>query len=63
VNEDPEDPIALGVSLHAGSGGLHGAGEVPAEGDRKLVVEHSPEHPGRDRVVDPDSPASVSFRG
>jgi hypothetical protein len=52
VQDEAEDPVAHRITLDIRADCLDDARVVTAEDDRKVVVDHFPQHPGRDRVVD-----------
>jgi len=52
VQEEAEDLVALRITLDICSDCFDGARVVTAEDDRKVVVDHLPEHSRRDAVVD-----------
>ena len=52
VQDEAEHVVAGGVAGDAVADPLDRAGEVAAEDDGELVLDHAGEHPGRDRVVD-----------
>ena len=50
--QDEAEHVGARGERGAGPGLLDDAGEVTAEDDREVVLEHPVEHPGGDRVVD-----------
>jgi hypothetical protein len=50
VRDEAEHRVARSEAAPAGL--LDDAGEVAAEDDRELVLDHALQHPGGDRVVD-----------
>jgi hypothetical protein len=52
VQEEAEDLVAHRIALDVRADRFDGARVVTAQDDRKVVGDHFPEHPRRDRVVD-----------
>jgi hypothetical protein len=53
LGDHAEHNVARPRRLHAGTGCLDGAGEVPAEHDREAVLDHPLQAPVGDRYVEP----------
>ena len=52
VQEEAEDLVTHRITLEVRAECFDGARVVTAEDNRKVVVDHFPQHPGHDRVVD-----------